>query len=413
MPDVVKEYVKKYPKPFTILDESSKIKTNRACRDVKKSKRTVAIQKLNKYGHRSILTGTFLSKSPVNAYDQMEFLQKGFFEENMYQFESKYVITITLPIGRGCKTVIPEDVYAKVHKRLNKAYKEGGSERLQLAFEAVFNAYKIGETKQRHIMDHEEYTPFINVKDLYARIAPVCMVVRKHDALDMPAKTYVTRKVCLTKEMADMYKELLSQGFTEELTVDNTLSLYHRFQDICNGYIPFDNAETGKVELKRQAENVKLDELLETIDEIGSEEHQIVVFANRTLFLEDIHKAVSDLGIPCALYNGNTSSEDKAKIKEDCTSGKVRVFIANQASAAYGLDFLKGFSYELFVSNDHSVERREQAEDRIHRGEHCGAKTIIDIVVEGTVDEKVTRSLLLGKELIKAGKTDKSLFDLF
>ena len=71
---------------FTILDESSKIKTNNPCKELKKSKRTQAILKLNKIGQRCILTGTFMSKSPVNAYDQMNFLCPGFFSESMYAF---------------------------------------------------------------------------------------------------------------------------------------------------------------------------------------------------------------------------------------------------------------------------------------------------------------------------------------
>ena len=87
IPEEVQEYIKSCKtEPFIILDESSKIKTNEPCKDSKKSKRTQAVMKLNRIGERCILTGTFISKSPVNAYDQMNFLKAGFFPESIYSF---------------------------------------------------------------------------------------------------------------------------------------------------------------------------------------------------------------------------------------------------------------------------------------------------------------------------------------
>ena len=86
IPPEVIEYIQRNKKraPFIILDESSKIKTNEPCKESKKSKRTQAVLKLNKIGERCILTGTFMSKSPVNAYDQMKFLKDDFFPETIY-----------------------------------------------------------------------------------------------------------------------------------------------------------------------------------------------------------------------------------------------------------------------------------------------------------------------------------------
>ena len=86
----VKQYIlANHGNVFQILDESSKIKTNEPCKETKKSKRTQAVKRLNKIGHRCILTGTFMSKSPVNAFDQMDYLCDGFFPEGMYQTRRK------------------------------------------------------------------------------------------------------------------------------------------------------------------------------------------------------------------------------------------------------------------------------------------------------------------------------------
>ena len=91
IPEEVKQYIlTQKGNIFTVLDESSKIKTNNPCKESKKSKRTQAILRLNRIGQRCILTGTFMSKSPVNAYDQMNFLCPDFFPESMYAFAEHY-----------------------------------------------------------------------------------------------------------------------------------------------------------------------------------------------------------------------------------------------------------------------------------------------------------------------------------
>ena len=112
VPEEVKKYIlANHGNVFTILDESSKIKTNNPCKESKKSKRTQAILKLNKIGHRCILTGTFMSKTPVNAYDQMKFLSEDFFKEGMFAFAEHYELRRNLPSVRGARITLPEKDY--------------------------------------------------------------------------------------------------------------------------------------------------------------------------------------------------------------------------------------------------------------------------------------------------------------
>jgi SNF2 family DNA or RNA helicase len=413
VPACINEFIEENGEPFIILDESSKIKSNKACTQAKKSLRTQGVQKLNTTGHRLILTGTFISKSPVNAYDQMEFLKKNFFGEDMYAFESRYVILMYLQIGRGIRTTISEEVYMAIHKRLNKAYKEGGLEKVEIAMQAHINRWKISERKQIWIMQHEEYSPFMNVEDVYRRIGEVCMVVKKQDALDLPPKVYKTISVLPTPEMTKIYKELLEAGYTDEVTAADSISLYHRFQDVCNGYVPYFDEDGETVLLRPQGTRVKIDALLDAVESIGCDKHKIVVWSNRSRFLTDIVEALRAEGCRVCQYDGKTKAKEKDEIKRAFLAGEIDIFCGNQRSGAFGLDFLKEADYEIFTANDYSTETRDQAEDRIHRGGIGDvSKTIIDIVVKGTVDEKVTKNLKLGKELINSGRTDREVFAL-
>jgi SNF2 family DNA or RNA helicase len=412
VPEVVKKFITRHRKPFIVLDESSKIKSNNACRVDKKSKRTLAIQKLNKFGHRAILTGTFISKSPVNAYDQMEFLKKDYFHENIFSFEGRYCIKVFLPIGRGRQVLISEDIYEQLHKSLNKTFLARGQAALESLMEVYLKRFRISERNQLFIMNHKKYTPFKNMKDLYERVKDDVMIVKKKDALDLPPKVYEMIRIEPTEEMRTLYKRLLKEGFTDDVVAPSGISLYHRFQDVCNGYIPVQEDEDDPVTLIPQKENPKLDAMLEKIEEINTDTNQVVVWSNRKLFLNDAAAVLRNAGYNCCVYDGTTKDAEKKSIEEQFKAKKIQVFLGNTSSGAYGLDFLKAANYEIFICNDYSTEIREQAEDRLHRGTESDVKNVIDIVVAGTVDEKVVKSLKLGKELIHSGKTDKAVFEL-
>ena len=105
IPEEVQKYIlSQHGKIFTILDESSKIKTNEPCKESKKSKRTQAVMRLNRIGERCILTGTFMSKSPVNAYDQMNFLCPDFFPESIILIT--HFLTISTGITANARMII-------------------------------------------------------------------------------------------------------------------------------------------------------------------------------------------------------------------------------------------------------------------------------------------------------------------
>ena len=415
VPQEVKDYIlSQHGDIFTILDESSKIKTNEPCKQSKKSKRTQAVQLLNKIGQRCILTGTFMSKSPVNAYDQMNFLKDRFFPESIYAFAEHYVLRRQLPSVRGARiTISPED-YKVIYKRLTRAKAQEGA--LMGAMDSIVSFYGISREDCVHIMNNPEYTPWKHLDELWSRIGDVCFHPRKEDILDVPPKIYKKYSVELTKEQKDLYIQLQNVHCTDHITVDNGLKLYLRFQDICNGYEPVDTGEVNEkgnsiVELVPLKENPKLDMLEEVIDEIGEE--QAVIWCARSKLLHDACGRMRDKGYTCGIYDGKVSLEDREKDYEAFFEKKIQLLFVNQSSGGYGLDKLRKADYAIYICNDASVEKRQQSEDRIARGQYETNKCIIDITCEGTVEQRVTDALLLGQELVDSGITDASIFKYY
>ena len=402
---------------FTILDESSKIKTNNPCKESKKSKRTQAILKLNKIGQRCILTGTFMSKSPVNAYDQMNFLCPGFFSESMYAFAEHYEIRRSLPSVRGARITITQKDYETIRKRLVR-YKDNPSD-LSGAMDSIHSFYGISKEDCIHILKNPEYSPYKNMEELWQRIGDTCLKVDRKTSTDLPPKVYKTYDITLTKEQMKLYLQLQNQYCTDNIVVDNGLKLYLRFQDVCNGYEPIDHGDTidenGKVrhniELKPLADNPKLNMLEEVIDDIGDK--QVVVWCSRTKLLYDAEAHMRELGYTTAIYDGKIDKKLREEGYQSFSEGKTQLIFVNQASGAYGLDGLKEADYAVYLCNSYSVEQRAQSENRIYRGEITRSKYIIDITCKGTCEDRVTEALKQGKELLDMGTTDVELFKYF
>ena len=413
VPEEVKKYIlSQHGNIFQILDESSKIKTNEPCKESKKSKRTQAVKKLNKIGQRCILTGTFMSKSPVNAFDQMDYLKDGFFPEGIYAFAEHHVIRRTLPSVRGARITLSEDDYRKIRERLLRAKDKDGA--LMGAMDSVCSFYGIGRDDCVHIMENEEYTPFKNIDELWDRIGDVCFKVEREDTPDVPSKVYQTYDVQLTKEQKDLYLQLQNQHCTDRVTVDNGLKLYLRFQDICNGYEPVETEELNangqhKVELIPLKENPKLDLMEEVVESIGNK--QIVIWCSRTRLLYDAKSRLEDMGYKCGVYDGKNKNREEDY--EAFAQNRIQIIFVNQASGGYGLDDFQQADYAIFLCSSYSVEERIQAEGRTYRGEITRHKFFIDLTCTGTCEDRVVSALKRGKELVSTGTTDVELYKYY
>lgn len=421
IPEVVKKYLDSCEKePLIILDESSRIKTNTPVKDdTCKSQRTQAILHLNNIGERCILTGTFMSTSPMNAYDQVKFLQDDFFTEGMYEFSEKYEIKMNLHLKRKTvRALITPEVYRRVRNKLvackNDVIKLAG------AMDYAYRSYGISKDSCVAIIKSPEFTTRKNVDKLWKRLEGLIYRFTKDQVVDLPPKVYSEIKIQLSEEQKKLYLQLQNLHCTDNVVVgNNALTLYHRFQDICNGFEPVEEPiEVTEVEedkevsknivLKKLKENPKLNALLEVIEQLGNE--QAVIWCSRSSLLYEIFNTLQTKGYKVGVYDGKVNRKQRDEYYNGFKNKTVQFLIANQASASYGLDGLKDANYAVYVCNSYSSELRAQSEDRIYRGEIKNSKFIIDITMEGTCEQKVMHALKEGKELINSGAVDTTLF---
>lgn len=400
------------------LDESSWIKTNSAMAEKKKSNRSAKIKLLGKLAKvKGAYTGTFISKSPVNAFDQVEFLLPGFFSEGMFAFQERYCVLFNQRVNHGrrgfVRDVITPDKYHSVRRRLASAYKNGGKERLEITRYKISTDDGISAECLDHIIQHKDYTPFRNLEHLWHRIADFTIKRRRSDVFDISRDHYMYNPIHCPVEISASAKtigaKLIDVGFTDDFALGKAgkLELIHRLQDLCNGHEPI-LADAGKrvVAHRKLPENPKLDMLMGKLEEIG-DENQVVVFSYRTLALDDIEQALNDAGIAYVRYEG--SDEQKAEAERKIESREARVMIANPSSAAFGLDCLRDINYTIWYCVGPSYETYYQALHRPLRGESTTAKFAYAIYVNNSVESKNWDALALGGDLTDADLTREEL----
>ena len=317
------------------VDESTTIKTPTA----KRTKAILALGRLAKY--RRILTGSPVTKSPLDLYTQCGFLDGyllGF--DSYYAFRNRYATMLDRNFGGRRVQIV------------------GGYKRLD---------------------------------ELSEKLKPFSDRVLKEDCLDLPEKTYVERQVELTEEQKTLYSTMKSAALAslkgKMATAPHILTQMMRLHQITCGHLK--NDDDSITEIK----NNRINSLLELLDEI---EGKAIIWANYVYDINQIVNAVAkkygDNSI--VQYYGAVPAEQRQKNIEKFQdpNSPVRFFVGNPQTGGYGIT-LTAANNVIYYSNGYDLEKRLQSEDRAHRIGQKKAVTYVDLITPKTVDEKIRKAL--------------------
>ena len=317
------------------IDESTTIKNP----DAKRTKNIVGLGKLAKY--RRILTGSPVTKSPLDLYKQCEFLEDellGF--GSYYAFRTRYAVMKTANFsGRSVQIVV---------------------------------GYR-------------------NLDELSEKLKAFSYRVLKDECLDLPKKTFMKREVLLTKEQEKAYLQMkrLAVAHMEGkvMTTATVLTQLMRLQQITCGHFTADDGTLHEVPSNR------INELLDVLSEV---EGKVVIWAQFQRDVTNIIKALSkEYGDDSYVdYYGLTPQEDRQRnIKKfQDPDSPVRFFIGTTQTGGYGIT-LTAASTMVYYSNGYDLEKRQQSEARIDRIGQEKPMTYIDIICEDTVDTRIVKAL--------------------
>ena len=317
------------------IDESTTIKNPEA-------KRTKNICKLGlstKYNR--ILTGSPVTKSPLDLYKQCDFLMPELLgHSSYYSFRTRYAVMRTANFGgRSVQIVV---------------------------------GYR-------------------NLNELSEKLKPFSYRVLKDDCLDLPKKTYMKRTVSLTTEQSKAYRQMKEMALAsfngKMMTTATVLTQLMRLQQITCGNFVADDGTMVDLDTNR------IPELMNLLDEV---EGKVVIWAH---FQKDVNRIIKEISKKYGEnsyvdYYGKTLQEDRQKnIKKfQDPRSPVRFFIGTTQTGGYGIT-LTAASTMVYYSNGYDLEKRQQSEARIDRIGQTKPMTYVDIICEDTVDDRIVQAL--------------------
>jgi hypothetical protein len=322
-------------KTLMAIDESTTIKNPEALR----TKNIIGLGKNVKY--KRILTGSPVTKSPLDLFTQCYFLDPYLLDhQSYYGFKTRYAVLKTINLGTRSVQVVA--------------------------------SYK-------------------NLGELSDKIKPFSFRILKDDCLDLPPKTFMKRVVQLTPEQRKVYNQMKQVALAELngklITTSTVLTQLMRLHQITCGHFKSDDGEIQTIK------NSRIDELLDVLNEI---EGKAVIWAHYRYDIESIVKAIKkEYGDNTVVtYYGDTKQDDRQKAikKIQDPNSPVRFIVGTPQTGGYGIT-LTGASTMIYYSNGYDLEKRQQSEARIDRIGQTKNMTYIDIIAEDTVDEKIVKAL--------------------
>ena len=317
------------------IDESTTIKNPTA-------KRTKSILQLgNLATYRRILTGSPVTKSPLDLYTQCMFLDKKHLGlESYYSYRARYAHMVKRNFGGRQVQII--DSYRRLDELAGK-------------------------------LDHFSYR------------------VLKEDCLDLPPKIFTTRIVELSTEQKEQYVMMKKAAIAEHkgklMSSATALTTLLRLHQITCGTFKADDGTVTPIK------NNRITALMDCLAEI---EGKAIIWAT---YREDLKNIVTALKkaygeASTVEYHGGvdaTLRQDNIAQFQD-VKGPARFFVGNAQTGGYGIT-LTAANTVIYYSNNYDLEKRLQSEDRAHRIGQTGSVTYVDLVAEKTIDERIIKSL--------------------
>lgn len=214
---------------------------------------------------------------------------------------------------------------------------------------------------------------------IQARIADICMSLRKEDYLNLPGQLYETVEITPPPALLKQYRHFEHDRIMEAMDGDgeivalNAAALTGKLLQFANGAIYDDNSNPHLIH------NLKLD-ALEDLIEAANGEPVLVFYA----FKHDRDRIMRR--VPCREL---ATSEDI----DAWNRKEIPVALAHPASVGHGLNLQEGGHIIIWFGLTWSLELYQQANERLNRPGQTHVCRIYHLVLKGTHDERVLAAL--------------------
>lgn len=227
------------------------------------------------------------------------------------------------------------------------------------------------------------YKPLPGAEDaIYEKISDITISMKAADHLKMPELVNTKYMVHLSekekKKYEDMKAELVLALPEGEITAANAASLSGKLSQMANGAVYADDESILPIHDK------KLDALEDIIESANGKPILIAYWFKHDLMR--IEQRLTEKKIPFQKLDSDASMKKWNR-------GELPVALIHPASAGHGLNLQSGGSTIVWFGITWSLELYQQTVARLYRqGQTSGTVTVIHILTEGTVDEKIMKA---------------------
>lgn len=235
--------------------------------------------------------------------------------------------------------------------------------------------------------------------------------VAKEDVLtDLPPKTYQTRVVKIPPAYRAAYDEMAKDMIAhlpdtdEPLEVMSTLAQLQRLTQLASSACdvavemvleeredhPLYGQEVPKTHVTMREPSWKIDELMQVMDEMQGS--PLITFSPHTQLINLAGKRAASHGYRVGYITGEQSRAKKTLTRKAFQNGEIDLLCCNTAAGGVGLN-LTAASTMVFLERSFAFWQASQNEDRIHRRGQTEQVTIIDIVAEKSVENRVRQAM--------------------
>ena len=251
-------------------------------------------------------------------------------------------------------------------------------ERLGRTLSAFRARYLVPEKMNGHIV--YSYRPREGAEaEVYDRLADICMSIRKEDVLSLPGQIYEDVVLDAPAALLKQYKQFERDKVMECLDADGEIvagtaaALTNKLLQYANGAIYDMDGQVHHIH------DIKLDALEELIEAAGGDP-VLVLYA----YKHDADRIQQR--IKCRAL-------DKPEDMDAWNRGEIPVALAHPASIGHGLNLQDGGHIIIWFGLPWSLELYQQANERLNRPGQKNVCRIYHLILAGTHDSRVLKSL--------------------
>lgn len=308
----------------------------------RKAARTKALITIGaKVTYKMVLTGTAIGKCISEAWSQYKFLNPDVFGSNYTNFKEDYL--------------------------------------------------KMGGYMGYSVVGYKNYDTFTD------KLHSIAFRVTKDECLDLPPVTYQRLYVEPDSKTRKLYKQMEEELYLEleddEVTADREVTKQMKLRQMSGGSVKTDSESIAHIS------DCKMSTLKEYMEDRVND--KTVIFFSFTQEIKQAQKMLKGLGINTLTLSGATPDKERevfeTRFQEDKSIGAALIQVQ---TGAEGLT-LTAANVAIFFSPSFSYISFSQAKDRINRIGQTRAMTILFIILEETMDERVVDVLESNGQLTK------------